>query len=232
MPNRTSDIAKPAPCSVTSIVPIRRSAATTIATRPTWQTRCGDRRAAIFGPRSAAISIETDMGNNFLPVSNASSPSTTWRYTGSTKNVPSRTSCIVASVDSPAFNGSIFRRARWSSASSPRLSRRSSHHANTIRKPSPMATRNRTGESPNGAMSWPLIVGGFFGAIQPHVLALRIENTMSPRPSAEKVAPTTSSFGRCAAAGAGTIRLRNRRMPTTTTVSPAKTQRQLKYVVT
>ena len=55
---------------------------------------------------------------------------------------------------------------------------------------------------------------------------------MSPRPIAENVAPTTSSFGRCSAAGAGTIRLRKRRMKTTTTVSPAKTQRQLKYVVT
>ena len=233
MPNRTSEIAKPAPCSVTSIVPIRSSAATTIATRPTWQTRCGDRRAAIFGPRSAAISIDTDIGNSFLPVSNASSPSTTWRYTGSTKNVPSRTSCIVASVDSPAFSGSIFRSARSSSVSSPRFSRRSSHQANTMRKPSPMATMNRTGESPNGAISWPPIVGGDLRR-DPAPRA-RLEDRKHDRArgrsqrmwrrrrrasgGAPPPAPGPSACGR------GGCR-------STTTVSPAKTQRQLKYVVT
>ena len=86
-----------------------------------------------------------------------------------------------------------------------------------------MAIRNGTIDRPNGVSSCPLIDGGDFGLIQPQVLLLRIANTTRPRPIAENVAPTTSSFGRCSARGAGTIRLRNSRTAITITTSPTKT---------
>ena len=49
---------------------------------------------------------------------------------------------------------------------------------------------NGTGEKPNGVSSFPLIVGGCFGTIQPQVLAFRIASTVRPRPVAESAAPT------------------------------------------
>src|SRR5947209_2864628 len=99
-------------------------------------------------------------------------------------------------------------------------------------KTSPPKMRNGTGENPNGAISWPPIVGGFFGWIQPQELLMRIPNTRRPRPTAESAAPPTSSFGRCSAAGAGFIRRRNSNTTITITTSPAKTYRQLSSVVT
>ena len=83
--------------------------------------------------------------------------------------------------------------------------------------------RNGTGENPNGVISWPPIVGGSFGWIQPHELLMRIPNTKRPRPSAESAAPTTSSFGRCSAGGAGVIRRRKSSTPMMITTSPTNT---------
>ena len=55
------------------------SAPTLTATRPICATMRGERRAAIRGPSRAKTSIATDSGSSRLPVSNASSPSTTCR---------------------------------------------------------------------------------------------------------------------------------------------------------
>ena len=78
-PNSASESLNPVSFSSTSIVPTRTRAATTIAARPICTTSLGASRAASFGPVSAAMSIVTDIGSSRLPVSNASSPSTTWR---------------------------------------------------------------------------------------------------------------------------------------------------------
>ena len=115
IPKKTSDTAKAVPFRVTSIVPTRTSAAIVIATRPTWTTARGPNRAATRRPKSAATSIEIDIGNSRFPVSNASKPSTTCRYTGSTKNVPITMSCCAESEESPARSVAICSIARSSS---------------------------------------------------------------------------------------------------------------------
>ena len=79
IPKKMSDTANAVPCRVTSIVSTSTSAAIAIAPRPIWTTIRGPSRTATFGPKSAAASIETDIGKSRLPVSNASKPSTTWR---------------------------------------------------------------------------------------------------------------------------------------------------------
>jgi hypothetical protein len=62
---------------------------------------------------SAKTSIATDSGSRCWPAWNASRPSTTYRYTEMTKNVPMRTSCCPTSADSPArccaFRGGVVR---------------------------------------------------------------------------------------------------------------------------
>ncbi len=120
IPKKTSDTAKAVPFSFTSIVPTSTSAAIAIAPRPAWTTARGPNRTATFGPVSAAASIEIDIGKRRLPVSNASKPSTTWRYTGRTKNVPITISCCAASDVRPARRVSIFSSARLSSVLLPR----------------------------------------------------------------------------------------------------------------
>ena len=55
------------------------SAPTLTATSPICATVRDERRAATRGPSSANTSIATDSGSSRLPVSNASSPSTTCR---------------------------------------------------------------------------------------------------------------------------------------------------------
>ena len=69
-----------------------------------------------------------------------------------------------------------------------------------------------------------------FGWIQPHSLVRSTPKTTSPSPRADRIDPTTSSFGR-SSTGASAIRLVSRRIASTTTTSPAKTQRHEKYVV-
>ena len=138
---------------------------------------------------SAAASIEIDIGKSRLPVSNASKPSTTWRYTGRTKNVPITISCCAESEDSPPRSVSIFSSARLRSVLRPSRSRRSSHARKQPRTTKPPTIRNGTSENPNGVISCPLIVGASIGLIQPQVLLFRIPNTIRPSATAESAAP-------------------------------------------
>ena len=68
------------------------------------------------------------------------------------------------------------------------------------------------------------------GWIQPHSAERSTPNTSSPRPSAESTAPTMSSLG-CFSTGASAIRRVRSRIASTSTTSPANTQRHEKYVV-
>src|SRR5262252_2110145 len=68
------------------------------------------------------------------------------------------------------------------------------------------------------------------GWIQPHSPDLRMPKTKRPSPSAESAAPMRSSFGR-SVTGESAIRRASTRIARTSTTSPAKTQRQEKYVV-
>ena len=193
------------------------------ATSPTCATVRGERRAAIRGPSSAKTSIATESGSRRLPVSNASRPSTTCRYTGMTKNVPMRTSCWPSSVESPARSCAIRSSVVSSSWSWPRRARRCSQATNPHSSARPARTRNGTGEKPSGVISVPLISGGLRGWTKPQTLLRRIANTSRPRPAEESATPTTSSRGRRSAAGARAICPRRSRMPITTTVSAANT---------
>ena len=78
-PMKTSATLKPVSFSSTSSVPSITSAPMLTPTSPICATVLGDRRPAIRGPSSAKTSIATDSGSRRLPVSNASSPSTTCR---------------------------------------------------------------------------------------------------------------------------------------------------------
>ena len=148
IPKKTSDTAKAVPFRVTSIVATSTSEAIAIAPRPTWTTARGPNRTATFGPRSAAASIEIDIGKSRLPVSNASKPSTTWRYTGRTKNVPITISCCAESEVSPPRSVSIFSSARLRSVLRPSRSRRSSQARKQPRTTKPPRIRNGTRENP------------------------------------------------------------------------------------
>ena len=170
-------------------MPTSTSAAIAIAPRPTWTTVRGPRRAATFGPASAAASIETDIGKRRFPVSNASKPSTTWRYTGRTKNVPITINCCAASEASPARSVSIFSSARLRSVLLPSRSRRSSHAKKQPSTTRPPMIRNGTTENPSGVILCPLIDGAATGLIQPQVLLFRIPNTIRPNATAESAAP-------------------------------------------
>ena len=189
IPKKTSASANAVPLRVTSIVSTSTSAAIAIAPRPTRTTARGPNRTATFGPPSAAASIEIDIGKRRFPVSNASKPSTTWRYTGRTKNVPITTSCCAASDASPPRSGSIFSSARLRSVLLPNSSRRSSHSKNRPSTTRPPMIRNGTSENPSGVILCPSITGASTGLIQPQVLLFRIPNTMRPNAAAESAAP-------------------------------------------
>ena len=214
---------KPVSLRVTSSVASITIAPMLTATSPSRATVRGERRPAIRGPSSAKTSIAKDSGSRRLPVSNASKPSTTCRYTGMTKNVPMRTSCCPTSVESPARSCEMRSSVVSSSWSRPRRARRCSHEANAHSKARPASTMNGTGEKPNGVISVPPISGGVRGCTKPHTLLRRIANTARPRPAAESATPTMSSRGRRSASGARAICPRSSRMPITTTVSPANT---------
>src|SRR4051812_18169036 len=68
------------------------------------------------------------------------------------------------------------------------------------------------------------------GWIQPHVPDFRTPNTASERPDAERITPTTSSFGR-SPGGVSTIPLLRSRIAITMSTSPKKTSLQLRYDV-
>jgi len=79
VPKTSRPTENPSLLSSTSMVERRMSAPRDRPPSPAWQTRLGERRAAIRGPARAATSIITDMGMRRFPVSNASRPSTIWR---------------------------------------------------------------------------------------------------------------------------------------------------------
>ncbi len=72
-------ILNPVSLSFTSSVASITTAPALIRTRPACATVLGERLPATLGPAMAAISIAAESGSSRLPVSNASSPTTTCR---------------------------------------------------------------------------------------------------------------------------------------------------------
>ena len=96
----------------------------------------------------------------------------------------------------------------------------------------PAAMMNGTTESPNGVIFVPLTVSAPVGVISPHELLLRTPKTTRPRPRADSATPGMSSFSVLTAGESLMCLIPKARMPTTTTVSPAKTTRQVRALVT
>ena len=105
------------------------------------------------------------------------------------------------------------------SAASPRLTRRFSHHTNSISTSAPAKIIQITGDSPShsGASG--------FGFTKPHVPDLRTPSTIAPSPSADRAVPTRSSRAP-SSAGVSFMRRARPRITSTMTTSPANTHRQ------
>ena len=127
-------------------------------------------------------------------------------------------------MTSPPFSCLFCSIAGRTSGSPPRDSTRACQRKKSQITNSPARMSHTVGERP--AQSGP----PGFGWIQPHSLERRTPKTSSARPSADRTAPTRSSFGR-SSTGASAIRRVRRRIASTITTSPAKTQRHEKYVV-
>ena len=88
----------------------------------------------------------------------------------------------------------------------------------------PASTSQTTGEMPNQLGPPDL------GWNQPQTPDLRTPKTISPRPSADRTPPTTSSFGRSSGTESCCLR-EKKRITAASSTSPANTQRHEKYVV-
>ena len=172
------------------------------ATSPICATVRGERRPAIRGPSSAKTSIATDSGSRRLPVSNASKPSTTCRYTGMTKNVPIRTSCCPTSVESPARSCAMRSSVVSSSWSRPRRARRCSQatNAHEQREPAEHHERHRREAQRRDLRAVDRRRRARLDEA-PHAAAQDREHDQAQAGSTESATPTTSSCGRRSAAG-------------------------------
>ena len=172
----------------------------------------------------AAASSVTESGSSRTPVSIAERPRATERKSGTTKKNPACTRNWKKNIVRPPVSCLLRSIAARMSGSWPRDSRRACQRKKTQITKRPPSTSHTVGERP--AHDGP----SGFGWIQPHSPERSTPKTSSPSPSADSTAPTTSSCGR-SSAGASAIRRARTRITRTTRTSPAKTQRQEKYVV-
>ncbi len=89
-PNRPIDTAKPASFSCGSIVATRMSAAPNVVHSPARTIVRIEKRFDSREPNADEMNIVIETGSILMPVSSASSPSTSCRYKGMTKNTPMR----------------------------------------------------------------------------------------------------------------------------------------------
>ncbi len=172
----------------------------------------------------AATSSVTESGSRRTPVSSAVRPRQTDRKSGTTKNSPACMRNWKKNITSPPLSWWFRSMSVRTSGSWPRASRYPCQRKKTQITNSPARTSHTVGERP--AHEGP----SGFGWIQPHSLERRTPKTRSASPSAERTAPTRSSCGRFSV-GASAIRRVSSRIASTISTSPAKTQRQEKYVV-
>ncbi len=169
----------------------------------------------------AAASSVTESGSSRTPVSIAERPSATERKSGTTKKNPAWTRNWKKNIVRPPVSCRLRSIAVRTSGSWPCDSRRACQRKKSQITKSPPRTSQIVGDSP--AHDGP----SGLGWIQPHSPERRTPKTRSPRPNAERTAPTTSSCGRSSTGASAIFRVRSR-IASTTTTSPAKTQRQEK----
>ena len=173
----------------------------------------------------AAMSSVTESGSSRAPVSSAERPRQTERKSGTTKKKPACTRYWKKNIVSPPVSWRLRSIAGRTSGSCPRDSRRASQRKKSQITNSPARISQTVGDRP--AHDGP----SGFGWIQPHSLERSTPKTSSPSPSAERTAPTTSSCGRVSDRRVGDPAASRTRITSTSTTSPAKTQRHEKYVV-
>ncbi len=139
--------------------------------------------------------------------------------------MPMIMNCWLARVFRPACRRGILKSLTSSRGSFPASRSLSSRRMNRPSRTRPLTMRKITGDKPNGVNG-----AAALGVIQPHWLERRMPNTAMPSPAAESNEPPTSSLpGRPFVAG---MRRRKSIRTNTTTVSEAKTMRQVRLVVT
>ncbi len=171
-----------------------------------------------------------DSGSMCRPVSKASSPSTIDRNSGIVKNTPLDTRYCVMSTPSPARSRRLVRSSGLKRGAWPRACRCSSQATSDHSTARPPPTSQAVSEIPAswGVAASPL---GTLGAIHPHDDDCSTPSTIMPSPTAERTAPTTSSFTRSGTSTSGTL-LDPRKIPPAMSTSAANTHRQLKLAVT
>ena len=131
-----------------------------------------------------------ETGSILRPVSRASSPITSCRYSGIVKKTPIRIRFWLNRPIRPERSGAIFSSARCTSGSRPLLSRRPCHAVNAHSRTTPKPMTKTVSEKPNGVTG-----ESSLGLTQPQVLDCSTPRTTRPRPAADSTVPTTSSFG-------------------------------------
>ena len=89
-PSKAIETAKPASLSCGSIVATSTSAAPNVSHNPARTIVRIGKRFDSREPNAEAMNIAIETGSILMPVSSASSPSTSCRYSGMTKNTPMR----------------------------------------------------------------------------------------------------------------------------------------------
>ena len=118
-----------------------------------------------------------ETGSILRPVSRASSPITSCRYSGIVKKTPIRIRFWLNRPIRPARSGAIFSSARCTSGSRPLLSRRPCHGVNAHSSARPAPTTKSVSEKPNGVSG-----ESSLGLTQPQALDCSTPRTTSPRP--------------------------------------------------
>lgn len=157
--------------------------AASMTTSPQRTSSRGEATRASDEPPSAATSMVIETGRSRSPVSNALNPCTTCRYSGITKNNPSRIKLCVSSMTSPARSGAIRSSDSRTSGISPCFSRRRSQLVNRARSTPPAAMTNRVGENPK------MVNGELRGCSSPQLLLCRTPSTTRASPAADRPLP-------------------------------------------
>ena len=210
-------VASSAPSSTT--VPARS------AKRPARTTSRGDAAGTDAGPRGAAINSVSESGSSRTPVSSAVSPRHTERYSGTTKNRPAWARNWKKNIIRPPFSCLLRSISARTSGSPPRACTRSSQRKKSQITKRPARTSHTPGESADPRRAVRL---GLDPA--PLARAQHAEHEQREAESRQHGADDVERRGRLST-GASAIRRVMRRIASTTTTSPAKTQRHEKYVV-
>ena len=162
---------------------IRISTAITVVASPVRTIPRTVNRVDSREPAAAARNMVIEMGSILMPVCRAFRPSTSCRYSGTTKKTPMRMRFWLNSPVRPARSGGIRSRLMCTSGSAPIFSRWRCHTVKAHSRTAPPTIIQMVSEKPNG------VIGEFFGTTQPQVLDCSVPSTMTPRPTADMTAP-------------------------------------------